>query len=145
MESKFTLRELDENDYNLNYLDVLSQLTTVGTVTHAMFIEFIKNKSANHHIYVIHDKESNKIIGTGTLLIEDKIIHSCGKVGHVEDIVVDNKFRGSGLGKQIIDLLKQIAINKKCYKIILDCSAENVSFYGKCGFVTKEIQMVIYL
>lgn len=29
-----------------------------------------------------------------------------------------------------------------CYKVILDCSEDNVNFYQKCGFTKKEVQMV---
>lgn len=29
-----------------------------------------------------------------------------------------------------------------CYKVILDCSEDNVPFYQKCGLVKKEVQMV---
>lgn len=29
-----------------------------------------------------------------------------------------------------------------CYKVILDCSEENVPFYEKCGLIKKEVQMV---
>ena len=29
-----------------------------------------------------------------------------------------------------------------CYKVILDCSEENVPFYAKCGLTKKEVQMV---
>lgn len=29
-----------------------------------------------------------------------------------------------------------------CYKVILDCSEDNVPFYEKCGLTRKEVQMV---
>ena len=29
-----------------------------------------------------------------------------------------------------------------CYKVILDCSEDNVAFYTKCGLTRKEVQMV---
>ena len=29
-----------------------------------------------------------------------------------------------------------------CYKVILDCNEDNVTFYEKCGLIKKEIQMV---
>ena len=32
-----------------------------------------------------------------------------------------------------------------CYKVILDCSEENVPFYEKCGLIKKEVQCVRYL
>lgn len=29
-----------------------------------------------------------------------------------------------------------------CYKVILDCSEDNIAFYQKCGLERKEVQMV---
>eukprot|EP01095_Lingulamoeba_sp_RSL-Kostka_P015402 TRINITY_DN707_c0_g1_i2.p1 TRINITY_DN707_c0_g1~~TRINITY_DN707_c0_g1_i2.p1 ORF type:complete len:105 (+),score=13.02 TRINITY_DN707_c0_g1_i2:209-523(+) len=48
-------------------------------------------------------------------------------------------------GIRIIDQLVEIGHALGCYKIILDCSEKNVTFYNKCGFKKKEIQMVLYI
>lgn len=87
---------------------------------------------------------NGKVAACGTLLIEFKFIHDCGKLGHVEDIVVRSDLRGTGLGKVIIEELKEVALREGCYKITLDCDPNNENFYGKCNFVTKGLQMVIY-
>lgn len=62
-------------------------------------------------------------------------------MGHIEDVVVDEKYRGKHLGKRIIEELKKIATEHGCYKTILDCAEKNVKFYEKCGFIKKETQM----
>lgn len=36
----------------------------------------------------------------------------------IEDVMVDESMRGQGIGKQLIEELKQIAAEKNCYKII---------------------------
>jgi len=41
---------------------------------------------------------------------------------------------GKGLGRRIVQLLKQMAFAAGCYKVILDCRDDNVPFYEKCGF-----------
>ena len=63
-------------------------------------------------------------------------------MGHIEDIVVDVKHRKRGLGKMIIDYLTEYSKNKKCYKVILNCSQKNIGFYEKCGYKQKEVEMV---
>ena len=73
-------------------------------------------------------------MGTGTLFVEQKFIHSGGLAGHIEDVVVDSTIRGRGLGRIIIEKLKRIAFEAGCYKVILDCVDKNVPFYEKCGF-----------
>ena len=42
------------------------------------------------------------IIASGTIIIEPKIIRGGQNVGHIEDIVVKNNFRGKGISKAIL-------------------------------------------
>jgi glucosamine-phosphate N-acetyltransferase len=44
-----------------------------------------------------------------------------------------------------MQVLKDIAAQCGCYKVILDCAEHNVKFYEKCGFLRKELQMAMYL
>ena len=85
-----------------------------------------------------------RIVACGTLLIEYKFIHSCGKLGHIEDIVVAAEQRGTGLGRLLIQQLTELAFVHGCYKITLDCDVKNEAFYGKSSFATKGLQMCIY-
>lgn len=78
------------------------------------------------------------------MLIERKFIHSCGTVGHIEDIVVHDKKRGYGFGKMIIEQLTAIGRSQECYKVILNCSQDKTGFYSKCGFVPKSVTMAHY-
>ena len=89
------LRKLESNDYDSNYFQVLSQLSFIDnkSITLDQWNQFISQLNNNHQIYVLVDS-SNNIIASGTLLIENKIIHNMGKVAHIEDIVADNNFRG---------------------------------------------------
>ena len=138
------IRKLAKKDFNNKYFDLLDQLSSTNqeNITYDKFELFINQLNNNHNIYVI--EKNNKIIASGTLLIENKIIHNFGKVGHIEDIVVDFNERGSGLGKLMINHLIETAKNLNCYKIILNCNESNVKFYEKCGFIKKELEMVIY-
>jgi glucosamine-phosphate N-acetyltransferase len=137
-------RKLNSNDYSNEYFNLLGQLTEVDSdkITYNNFLEFINQLNDNHQIIVIED--DNKIIASGTLLIENKIIHGISKVGHIEDIVVDKNIRGLGLGKKIINYLTELANKNNCYKVILNCKESNCGFYEKCGFEKKELEMVKY-
>ncbi len=87
----YILRPLKEGDYNLGYLDLLAQLTEVGDIDEKNFNQII-NEIGNNSVYqvwVLIYPPNQKIIGTGTLLIEQKFIHQLGKVGHIEDFLID--------------------------------------------------------
>lgn len=93
--------------------------------------------------HVLVDAEG-RIAAAGTLFIERKFIRNCGSVGHVEDIVVCGKYRGRNFGRLLLQKLIDLARDKECYKIILDCEAGKVQFYEKCGFAEKGRQMALY-
>lgn len=146
-EEKFQVRKLQISDKNKGFIELLRQLTVCDSVSDKDFEDRFRELSAlgdDHIISVIEDESSGKIIATGSIFIEKKFLRNCGKVGHIEDVVVDSNTRGLKLGKKIIAFLTEHAHLMGCYKAILDCSLENKAFYEKCGFKQKEIQMVKY-
>jgi glucosamine-phosphate N-acetyltransferase len=138
------IRNIQINDFYLDYLNLLKQLSILNEkeISFKDFNNFCNNLNDNHLIKVI--ELNDKIIASGTLLIETKILHNFGKVGHIEDIVVDENVRGMNIGKKIVEYLIDLAYKKGCYKVILNCNENNSKFYEKCGFKKKEIEMVKY-
>ena len=98
LNSKHCVREIRVEDYK-KYLKLLSQLTTTGNFTKEMFVERVDEIKNNPylHIRVIEDINTKELIASGTIYIEPKLIHNCSSVGHIEDIVIDHKFRGKSL------------------------------------------------
>lgn len=137
-----SIRKLEKQDYNKGYLNLLENLTVVGKISKDEFDKTFDELNSDYHIYVI--EKENKIVATGTLLVEKKFIHQCGKVGHIEDIVVHQHENGKGYGKMIVEYLRDLAKKEGCYKVILDCTAKVENFYQKCDFKSKGIQMAVY-
>jgi glucosamine-phosphate N-acetyltransferase len=146
MDNKYVSRKLESGDYYKGFLQLLERLTEVGTddITYDSFSKHLQDRESNTKTYVILDTNVNKIVATGTLIVENKFIHKLSSVGHIEDIVVDEHYSGSGLGKKIVNLLSELSKSTGCYKTILNCDVKCVGFYQKCGFVEKEVEMVIY-
>lgn len=140
-------QKLNATHFSCGYLELLGNLTIVGEVDKETWMQQLHeiNMHGNIEIYVLFDSLEKRVVANGTLLIEKKFIHQCGKVGHIEDIVVDPKCQGMGLGKKIVEYLKERAKEMGCYKVILDCDDKNVQFYQKCAFSVKCVQMSHYL
>ncbi|ODV58666.1 glucosamine 6-phosphate N-acetyltransferase [Ascoidea rubescens DSM 1968] len=133
----YTIRRMEAADYDKGVLDTLATLTTVGEISKNDFIEQINYWNQNKAIYnptVIIIEETQEIVGTGMVFIEKKLIHNCGKIGHIEDISIKKSQQGKKLGLFLINYLTDIAQKNNCYKVILDCSQENIKFYEKCGY-----------
>ena len=143
----FGIRPLMHSDLNDTYYSLLAQLSDmdISRVTEEKSNEFYKSLDNNHQIYVIEEVTNKRVIGTGTILIERKLIHNYGLVGHIEDIVIDNDYHHFGLGKILVEYLTDICIfNKQCYKCILNCNEYNEPFYTKCGYRCNGLQMSLY-
>jgi glucosamine-phosphate N-acetyltransferase len=138
------IRELIVEDFNKGYIELLNQLTSESksSITYDDFKEhYNKINNNSQRILIIEDMTNNKIIASGTILIEYKLIHNFSTVAHIEDVIVDSKYRGMQLGHQLICALIEVAKDNKCYKVILNCNITNIKFYNKLGFYEKEKQM----
>ena len=147
MNNKYYIKKLNSIDYYNQYLYLLKQDFTIDplAICQHKFNTIINNLCDEHHqIYVIKDKNQPNIVGSASIFIEQKIIHDLGKVAHVEDVIVHNDCRGNGLGKMLVNKCIEHAKQQQCYKIILNCSNENIPFYEKCGFNKKENEMTMY-
>lgn len=69
---------------------------------------------------VIVDRTTDKIIAAGSVFIERKFMRGLGRVGHLEDVVVDKQQQGKKLGLRIINALTYISEVLGCYKSIFD-------------------------
>jgi len=143
--SSLIVRGLEPGDYDKGYLQLLGQLTRVEHVERRVFEQRLERMSADtYKIAVIEDVSKGKIVAAATLFVELKFIRGCAICGHIEDVVVDETYRGQNLGLKIIGQLKTWAKEAGCYKVILDCGEHNVAFYNKLGFQKKEVQMACY-
>jgi glucosamine-phosphate N-acetyltransferase len=141
------LRPLSETDYNQDYTGLLGRLTVASHLTREQFTTVyrrIQSNSANHIIIVMEDLATGILLASGTLLIEAKFIHGGSSVGHIEDIVVRKETARKGYGASVVTALLEIAHQRGCYKVILDCADENVVFYEKCGMTQTGKEMSLY-
>jgi ribosomal protein S18 acetylase RimI-like enzyme len=92
----------------------------------------------NKNVVMVVAKEGQRIVGVATLYIQQKI----GKrTSHIEDVVVDEEFRGQGLGKKLIQTLISAAKTRKVGTIHLTSRPERTAanaLYKKLGFKLKK-------
>ena len=138
-------RQINLNDYDKGYFELLQNLTVTTKSSKEEFAERLEEirNSGLIKIYV-GVYQDRKIISTITVLLEPKFIRNMGKVCHIEDFVVHPDFQKLKLGSRICELIKSIASENKCYKIILDCSEDVKPFYIKQGFEQKSCGMSFY-
>ncbi|VDM34019.1 unnamed protein product [Hydatigera taeniaeformis] len=134
---QYLLRPLRSTDFD--YLRLLKQLTVVGDISESDF------ECDTYFIVVLEDLPLRKLIGCATLLVELKMIHNRSKRGHIEDVVIDEAYRGKGLGKLLVSVLIEVGKLQGCYKISLDCDSDKVAFYERNGFKQETVSMCVRL
>ena len=66
------------------------------------------------------------------------------KTLYIDDLCVDEKIRGKGIGKALYEAAVKLAKDSGCYNVTLNVWAFNSSamkFYEKCGLVPQKIGM----
>ena len=140
------LRPLLPEDYDKRFLALLSELTDAPSIPRDFFrkrLDLLLADPLQTHI-VAEDIRTKTLCATATLVVENKFIHGCGRVGHLEDVVVRSGLRGHGIGRNVVQLIVTEALRSGCYKVLVDCEQHNVPFYLKCGFQIKDAQMAAY-
>ena len=132
------------NEFFNNYLNLLNEFRETK-FSKEYLLEFINSLPNNHDILLLFDDKTTNIIGTITIIFEKKLINNACLVCHIEDLIISNLYKNKGYGTKILDFIKNYAIQKKCYKIILNCEHQLKKFYEKNNFENKNIQMTIYL
>ena len=139
--SELIIRKIIESDLKNGFLESLDNLRQTSNLEQNSVKNILKKILENEN-HIIHVAElDGKIVGSTTLLIEQKFIHEGGFVGHIEDVVVNKEFEGRGIGMKLVLSLLDIAKEKKCYKTILNCEDKLIPFYEKIGFKQKSTEM----
>jgi glucosamine-phosphate N-acetyltransferase len=83
--------------------------------------------------------DNNKIIGFASLTIRNNLWQQ-GFLGHVDELVVDEHYRGRGFGTQLLEHIISLAMHKGCRRIELDTAFHRKDahrFYEKHGFENR--------
>ena len=118
-----------ENDLEDLYI-LLSQVWFLDDKN--LFIENVKNIINDVEWFVV--EQDNKIIGSTILYMQKKVIRNGCVAGLIEEVVVDEKYRGKKIGEKLIKHVTKKAEEKGCYKVILSCFPERIRFYERCGY-----------
>ena len=146
-DKNYLIRKIQIDDLTVEYYKLLREISLISIpdMNEKQNLEFIKQLDDNHQIYLMINCQNNKIVATGTILIENKLIRNYGKIAHIEDIAVDKTERNKGLGKKLINFLIDVSVERNCYKVILNCDTDLIYFYQSCGFDKKGDSLAIYL
>jgi glucosamine-phosphate N-acetyltransferase len=126
------IRELTGQDLTERFLETLASLSEVNlSVTEAAEVFQRRLRAGIRTFVALHHDE---IVGTASLLIEQKFIHHGGKSGHIEDVAVHHDHQRQGIGSLLVAHATEEARKAGCYKVMLNCFDDRIPFYAKLGY-----------
>lgn len=139
----FKIEELSEKNIKFGFFETLKNLRSdklVVDVEKAKKILKEIKKDPNHKIFVAISN-SNEIIGSVTLFVEQKFILNFTKWGHLEDVVTRKGYEKKGIGRALVNKATEVAKKMNCERIMLSCQDNRMDFYRNCGYVKNSNPM----
>lgn len=121
-------------------ISIHNQLEPTPMIDNNSFLDYIRMNK----VFVYVDTKFN-IKGCATLFYEKKLSNNGKYILHINDIIVDKKFRNLDIGKEIIERCKEETRDKNVLKSIIRCPVELRAFFTKFDFKSNSlIEMEYY-
>lgn len=106
---------------------------------------FNENISNPKNVYLIAE---NEIEGLGFISFHTQnLLHHCGLVGEIQEFFIHEKYRGQGVGRLLINEIKDFAEENNLKSIEVTTNkkrVENVAKYESLGFTLSHNKFTIY-
>ena len=137
------IRLLNYDDKD-RYLSLLATFRKVNiTMTDLEFRNIYDKININSKIFIV--VIDDVIVGSATVLFEQKFINNNALYAHIEDVVILPKARGNGVCKNLINYIVEICKDYGVKKIVLNCDERLEQLYGKCNFTKNGTSMNIVI
>ena len=83
--------------------------------------------------------DGSRVVGFGSLTMKNNLWQE-GYLGHIDELVVDNEYRGKGVGTLLLDQIIVLARQKGCRRVELDSASHRKQahqFYEQHGFENR--------
>lgn len=90
--------------------------------------------------------QQDEILALAGFRIQENLAH--GRFLYVDDLVTEQTQRSTGLGTQMMDRLKQQAMEQGCAKLVLDTALSNAlgqRFYFRQGLLSSSLRFTLVL
>ena len=136
--SKIKIKILDLEEYE-SYLNLLKHLTNYEyNITKEEFSKRYEMLQNTCKILVL--KEDDNLVAAGSIIKLVKLHNN--PIAQIEDVVVNESYRGKGYGKMMVEALTKIGKEEwNCYKVTLNCLTKNVKFYEKLNYEVSGHQL----
>ena len=111
------------------------------------FSQIYRDNINNDNIYYLVAVDESGIIGFASLHIQ-KLLHHCGKVGEIQEIIISKNQQGTGVGTALFNRIKETAVLNNCVLLEVCCNKireKSHWFYIKQGMKKSHYKFVLNL
>lgn len=144
MSENLKIRKIEKEDSVFLY-DCLCQLKNEKLEFDVIESIFDENRMNHNFHYLIAENEEFKL-GIITFHIQN-LLHHLGLVGEIQEFFVVERFRGKGIGKQLVNEIFKISeqLNLKSIEVTTNKKkTDNILVYQSLGFNLSHNKFTIY-
>lgn len=136
-----TIREItkaDLNDLCRLYEELMDQPTN-----YEKMVEIYEAMQANGNYHVLGAFKDGVLAGSVMGIVCQDLVGECRPFMVIENVVVSNRFRRLGIGKQLMMNIEAIAREKNCSYVIFVSGGQRKeahAFYEKLGFKDEKVE-----
>lgn len=135
---KFQIRSCNRDDFT-SIFNLFKQLWPSLELDYAALYAVYERALSSVTQHLIVGVQEDRIVGFCSLSLKNNF-WKAGCIGNVDELIVDENFRGRGIGKKLISRIEEIAISKQCKQIELDSAfhrKEAHHFYESIGYQSR--------
>jgi len=147
----FIYRKLEKYDYK-DYLTLINDFRSTNLNISQEYFNDIYDKIMPNTTNTTNTNKTNgntiivceymgKLIGSITILLEQKFIHNFALYAHIEDVFVSEDFRHMKIGSEMVKEALQYCKTINVFKVLLNCRKELEEFYSLNNFEKRQINM----
>ncbi|MCD0464681.1 GNAT family N-acetyltransferase [Flavobacterium sp. ENC] len=144
MKSKIKIRKVEKQDLDFVYKSIC-ELENEELDFEIFAAIFNENIASPKNVYLIAENENE---GAGFISFHTQhLLHHCGLVGEIQEFFIDQKYRGQGVGRLLINEIKNFAEQNNLKSIEVTTNrrrVENVLIYENLGFTLSHNKFTIY-
>jgi len=109
--------------------------------------EAVTRLLADNHVEVLVAEVTSHIVGCVIFSSMPSLVHGGRLLVFVDLVVVKNKYRRQGIGKQLMSAVMEFASRNNAYKIVLTTRFNNVAalaLHRSCGLQKNGLAMAFY-
>jgi len=144
MKTKAEIRKVEQQDLDFVYQSICELESEVldFEIFRKIFNENISNPK---NLYLLAENQNE---GVGFISFHTQnLLHHCGLVGEIQEFFIHQKYRGQGVGKQLIEKIMNYADQNNLKSIEVTTNkrrVENVLIYENLGFGLTHNKFTIY-